>query len=86
MKSNEKISGQALKDLRKEAGLLQRELAAKVGISRETVVAIENEHVGTINSLEVHVLKNWYRVCEKRISQNSRESFVTYLKGFLGLD
>lgn len=32
-----------IKRLRKEAGLRQEDLAAKVGVSRQTIVAIEND-------------------------------------------
>lgn len=31
-----------IKKLRKEAGLRQEDLAAKVGVSRQTIIAIEN--------------------------------------------
>lgn len=32
-----------IKRLRKEAGLRQEDLAAKVGVSRQTIIAIEND-------------------------------------------
>ena len=47
------FSGKELKKLRKEAGFTQKLLAGKIGISRETVVAIENEHPKTIGSLNI---------------------------------
>lgn len=32
-----------IKQLRKEAGLRQEDLATKVGVSRQTIIAIEND-------------------------------------------
>ena len=32
-----------IKNLRKEAGLRQEDLAGKVGVSRQTIIAIEND-------------------------------------------
>ncbi len=32
-----------IKKLRKEAGLRQEDLASKVGVSRQTIIAIEND-------------------------------------------
>lgn len=79
------FSGKKLKEMRKESGYTQVELAVRLGISRETVIAIENEHPGTIDSLGVGTLKLWWKVCNQRISQQSRNDFVEYVKNFLNI-
>lgn len=79
------FSGKKLKEMRKESGLTQAELAVRLGVSRETVIAIEKEHPGTIDSLAVGTLKQWWKVCNQRISQQSRNDFIEYVKNFLNI-
>eukprot|EP01025_Chloroclados_australasicus_P025887 TRINITY_DN25759_c1_g1_i1.p2 TRINITY_DN25759_c1_g1~~TRINITY_DN25759_c1_g1_i1.p2 ORF type:complete len:117 (+),score=3.32 TRINITY_DN25759_c1_g1_i1:73-423(+) len=56
MSRRKKFSGAQLRALRKEAGYTQEEIGIRVGISRETVSAIENERPETINSIGVEVI------------------------------
>lgn len=65
------FNGEALRALRKDAGLTQEDLAFKVGLSRETVSAIENNKPGTIDSIGLEVLDKWHRIC---LSMQGRES------------
>lgn len=57
------FDGTLLKDLRLSAGFTQLELSKKLKISREKVVAIENEHPGTINNLSADIINRWYLLC-----------------------
>ena len=68
--------GKELKELRVEAKFTQLQLANKLGISRETISAIENEHVGTIESLSLEIIKNWWAICRKEIPQATQQSFI----------
>lgn len=79
------FSGQKLREMRKEAGYTQIDLAKRLGISRETVIAIEREHPGTINSIELQVINKWWKVCSQSISQSTKQDFIDYVKGFLSL-
>jgi DNA-binding XRE family transcriptional regulator len=79
------FSGVELKNLRKEAGFTQKELAAKIGISRETVVAIENEHAKTIESLGLEVVNAWWIACRKSVSESSQLSFKVQVMKFFGM-
>ena len=79
------FSGKELKNLRKEAGFTQKELAQKIGISRETVVAIENEHPNTIDSLSLEVVNAWWVTCRKSVSESSRLSFKVQIMKFFGM-
>lgn len=79
------FSGVELKNLRKEAGFTQKEIAAKIGISRETVVAIENEHPKTIASLSLDVVNLWWLTCRKSVSESSQLSFKVQVMKFFGM-
>ena len=79
------FSGIALRDLRKEAGFTQKSLASKIGISRETVVAIENEHAKTINSLSLEVVNAWWLSCRTLVSESSQLSFKSQVMEYFHL-
>ena len=83
--SRDKIfSGTQLKALRKEAGYTQEELALRVGISRETVSAIENDKPETINNIGVEVISKWWEVCRQKASLQTRESFCSSIMNYFG--
>jgi len=79
------FSGKELRSLRKEAGFTQKALAEKIGISRETVVAIENEHPKTIDSLSLEVVNAWWLACRKSVSESSQLSFKAQILKFFGM-
>ena len=59
MSRRTKISGLLLRELRKEAQLTQNDPATRIGISRETVSAIENDKRETIEALGAEVISKW---------------------------
>jgi len=79
------FSGKELKSLRKEAGFTQKDLAQKIGISRETVIAIEREHPKTIESLSLEVVNAWWLSCRKSVSESSQLSFKVQIMKFFGM-
>lgn len=80
----EKFSGAELRALRKDAQFTQEELARMIGISRETVNAIENERTGAINSIEAKVIKKWWASCRSKASTQTRESFLVFAMDYFG--
>lgn len=76
------FSGLELKQLREEAGFTQKILAIRLGISRETVSAIERGIPETINSLDILVIQKWFKVCKSSVSSQRRESFIHYITNF----
>lgn len=78
-----KFSGKWLRKIRLEADYTQKELAARIGVSRETIVAIENEYPATINTISIYVIDRWWQVCHPGLSGDTRNDFVTYIKRFL---
>lgn len=46
-----------IKQLRKEAGLRQEDLAEKVGVSRQTIIAIENDKYNPTLELAMKLAK-----------------------------
>ena len=84
MSRRKKFSGAQLRALRKEAGYTQEELGLRVGISRETVSAIENEKPETMSSIGVEVISKWWSVCRQKASEQTRESFFSTVMEYFG--
>lgn len=79
------FSGKLLRGIRKEAGFTQAELARRVNISRETIIAIEKEHPRTIQSLELDIVRRWWKACHIKVSSQTKHTFVDYIMQFLKL-
>lgn len=77
------FSSNAFKKLRTEAGLTQEELGKIIGISRDTVIAIEKGHPATIDALKLKVIKAWWITCKKRSSEPSQHTFKSAIINFL---
>ena len=77
MSRRRKFSGVQLKALRKDSGYTQEELAGRIGISRETVSAIENDKPETMNNIAVELISRWWVICRQGASAQTRESFFS---------
>ncbi|MCC2616694.1 helix-turn-helix domain-containing protein [Aestuariibacter halophilus] len=84
MARRKNFSGAQLRALRKESGYTQEELAVRIGISRETVSAIENEKPETMNSIGVEVISKWWSVCRQKASEQTRQSFFSTVMDYFG--
>ena len=84
MARRKKINIALLKSLRQEAGLTQKQLGARIGISRETVSAIEREVPETINSLEAEVISRWYSACELGSNDSTQVEFLGHIIKYFG--
>lgn len=71
-----------LRDLRIEAGFTQGELAPRVGISRETLSAVENRKEETIRNLPDEVVSKWWSVCRATAREETRNSFSEQVTGY----
>lgn len=80
------FSGAQLKALRKESGFTQEELACRIGISRETVSAIENEKPETMNNIGVEVISKWWSICRQKASEQTRDSFFSSVMEYFGFN
>lgn len=80
-----KFSGKELRALRKEAGFTQAEIAQHLSISRETVVAIENEHPKTIDALTLEVVNAWWVTCKKFVAESRQLSFKALVLKYFGM-
>jgi DNA-binding XRE family transcriptional regulator len=80
MDNNTQFSGDELKKFRIAANLTQQELALRLGISRETVVAIENNHEKAIKPLSLKLVRNWWFLCQGNLDQSTIKSFKATLK------
>lgn len=79
------IDGQKLQKLRNEVGLTQEELGNRLGISRETVVAIENNYPGTIENLSFTIVEAWTRTCRSKSRPALLAEWEAYVKKLLGI-
>lgn len=79
-----KISGALLKAMRKEADFTQEQLGARIGISRETVSAIENEKPETINAIGAEVISMWHIICKQGVSADTGTEFFGHVMKYFG--
>jgi len=77
-----KISGKQLKRLRVEANLTQEQLGKKLGMSRETIGAIETDKKAC-DALQLKTLKMWFDACRNKASADAKKSFIDHIKSFL---
>lgn len=74
-----------LKQMRLDTGLSQKALGEQIGISRETVLAIEKKHAGAIKSLEMDVVKLWFRTCKNKANSPLLARFKRGITAFFGV-
>ena len=85
MGRRQKFDGARLKQLRKKTPFTQETLALRIGISRETVSAIENNKTETINNIGIETIVKWKVLCESFIDDSEKKSFRDYVLNYLGL-
>ena len=73
---------QQLRRLRQEADLSQKDMAIRLGLSRESIVAIENAHPRAMNNLKLIVVSRWFNICRAAVKASTREHFIDQLKRF----
>lgn len=71
-----------LRNLRKEAGFTQEELAQRLSLSRETVCAIENNKAETMRTLQIEVVNKWWSVCRSKAKAETRANFINQIVGY----
>jgi DNA-binding XRE family transcriptional regulator len=74
-----------LKQMRLDSGLSQKALGEQIGISRETVLAIEKKHTGAMNTLEMDVVKLWFRTCKSTATAPLLARFKKGITAFFGV-
>lgn len=77
-KSNNKThisQAEVLRKLRLNSGLTQQDLASKLEVSREKVVAIENCYLATMLELENEIISKWWRLCKPRAEEDTKSEF-----------
>ena len=69
-----------LRSLRLESNLTQQQLADKLRISREKVVAVENYHLKSMLALELDTIKGWWRLCKRGAEDKTQRKFASLMK------
>lgn len=74
--------------MRREAGLTQAALAKVVGISRETLVAIENSHraenMSAIRALTLEICKNIHNALKDLVAESTTLEFRAAVLKYFG--
>jgi DNA-binding XRE family transcriptional regulator len=73
------FDGMQLRALRREAGLTQQQLADELCMSRETIVAIENNRPSAIEGLRLKTIQRWCCACRPYVRYQTLETFTKYL-------
>lgn len=79
------MDGKYFKKLRTEAGLTQAELAARVKVSRETVLANENNRDGSIDNIRASLIRDWKHAC-RNVPESVMQEFIEHLKYFFNIE
>jgi transcriptional regulator with XRE-family HTH domain len=79
------FDGAELKQLRKRAKITQEELADMIGLTRETVSAIENNRPSAIKGLTWNTVSAWQEICCDKADELTRNTFKQYLIRLLKL-
>lgn len=79
MEKNTHFSGRELRRLRQESGYTQKTMARRLGVSRETVVALENEYPSAIGSVEARLIQKWFQITRNLVEAQTRKSFMAYV-------
>lgn len=74
-----------LRGLRLESSFTQQQLADKLGISREKVVAVENCHEKSMLALELDTIKSWWELCRRRSEAATQKKFANLMKRELNI-
>lgn len=81
----EKFNPERLRNMRKEAGITQKQMGDILGLSRETVLHIENGAQGSIDTLGIHVIRKWYGTCEDKLCPLTKKEWAVYIKSFFDI-
>lgn len=74
-----------LRQLRLESSLTQQELADRLDISREKVVAVENYHLKSMKALELDTIKLWWELCRPKAKSATLKNFTIQMKRELNI-
>lgn len=76
------FDGKKLRELRKKAKFTQEHLAELLDCSREHISEVENNKASAINALTIKEIVKWKQVCESRIDETTKKSFLSYVSNF----
>lgn len=74
------VDGTRLKNLRKLSTVTQDEMAQQLGISRQTVMAIESNTPDALEDLSFEKVSQWGRVCRNRIARLKLQEWIGDIK------
>ena len=84
MAFRKKFDGKLLQAQRKKTPFSQEEFGVIIGVSRETVSAIENEKQGTIENISMEIVRKWHEACETYVDSQEKLTFKHYIFQYFG--
>jgi DNA-binding XRE family transcriptional regulator len=84
MAFRKKFDGKLLQAQRKKTPFSQEEFGVIIGVSRETVSAIENEKQGTIENISMEIVRKWHEACENYVDSQEKLTFKHYIFQYFG--
>ena len=73
-----------LKQLRKDAGLTQDELAQRMKVTRDVISHIENCHLQQMDNLKTDFEDKWWEVCQYTARPETKASWRSYILNKFG--
>lgn len=79
--------GKMLRQLRKEAKINQAVLAQQIGVCRETIINIEKDEPGAINSMSLEHTQKWFNACSEveTCTKATKMGFHAYIAGLFNM-
>lgn len=75
-----------LKGMRKSSNLTQKDVAVVLGLSRETVLHIENKKHGSMKDLKLLFIHDYLTKCIDKLTPGEEKALATSLLAGVGLD
>ena len=75
---------QLLRDLRKDCGLTQEQLAVRLSVTRDVISHIENCHEQQMNAMAADFELAWWRACKSAAKPETRARFRAFIDKIFG--
>jgi HTH-type transcriptional regulator / antitoxin HipB len=79
-----KFDGKLINQLRNTTPYSQIDMSELLGVSRETISAIENEKQGTIDNISIDTIRRWHEICEKYTDAETEFNFKVFITKYFG--
>lgn len=79
-----KFDGKMLRSMREATGFTQEQWGGIIGLSRETVSAIENNKPGSIDKIGADTLAKWFEYSSTHLDNQLKSTFESSILKYFG--